>query len=304
MNVLSLDLSLVLNYLIDAVRQGSLYALIALGLAVVFGMLRLVNFAHADFVTIGAYALYVALAVLTLPFALALVVLLAVLVLVSLLIERAAFRPARRADPTTLLVMSFALSYLIQNLEILVFGGRAKSVRLPAFFSGQVHMGPVDLPNLGLLTIGVTLALLGALVLFLNRTSLGLQMSAASEDFAMAQLVGVRANGVIAAAFAISGVFAAAVSLILVSQVGSLSPTMATLPVLVGFAAVVVGGLGSLTGATLGGFFLGFASTAFQAWLPLDLRPFRDAFLFLLVIGFLLVRPQGIVAGRTPTDRI
>jgi branched-chain amino acid transport system permease protein len=292
------------SYLIDAISQGSIYALIALGLAVVFGLLGLVNFAHGDLVTVGAYALLVATAGLSMPFIGAVVLLVVVVVAGALIIERTVFRPARKSDATTLLVASFAVSYILQNLEFIIFSGRAKPVSLPEIFSGFIGLGSFRIPYLNLVTVALTICLLVGLRLFLSRTPLGIQMSAAAEDFPMARAVGVNANRVIASAFAISGVLAGTVSFILVAQLGNVNPLMGVLPVLIGFAAVVVGGMGSLVGATLGGFVLGFLSTILQAVLPLSIRPFRDAVLFVVVIVFLLIRPSGMIPGRIQTDRI
>jgi branched-chain amino acid transport system permease protein len=150
----------------------------------------------------------------------------------------------------------------------------------------------------------MTVVLLVGLQVFLNRTPLGLQMLAAAADFPMARLLGVRANRVIAAAFGISGLFAAAVSFALVAQLGQVNPTLGLLPVLIGFAGVIVGGMGSLVGAAVGGFTLGFLTTILQATLPDSLSPFRDAFLFTLVIVFLLFRPQGLLPGRYTVERV
>lgn len=293
-----------ISYLIDAISLGSLDALIALGIGVVFGLMGLVNFAYGDIITLGAYTLVGTIAALSFPFAAGILVLVVVTVAIALVMERVAFRPVREADPTTMLITSFALSYTLQNLEILVLGARAKFVALPPFFSSFTTLGPLQIPNLSLFVIGMTAVLLLGLRFFLKRTSLGVQMSAAAADFAMARLLGVRANRVIAIAFGISGLFAAAASFALVAQLGQVNPTLSVLPVLIGFAGVIIGGLGSLAGATLGGFALGFLTTILQAVLPASLSPFRDAVLFTLVIGFLLVRPQGLLPGRSSVERV
>ena len=294
----------VLSYLIDAISLGSIDALIALGIGVVFSLMGLVNFAYGDIITLGAYALFATVGVLSLWLGFAVLGLIVVTVGVALVMERVAFRPIRNADLTTMLITSFALSYTLQNAEILILGGRAKFVALPPFFSGYVSIGSLEIPNLSLFVIGMTVTLLVGLRLFLNRTPLGLQMSAAAADFPMARLLGVRANRVIAVAFGISGLFAAAVAFALVAQLGQVNPTLGLLPVLIGFAGVIVGGMGSLVGAAVGGFMLGFLTTILQATLPSSLSPFRDAFLFTLVIVFLLFRPQGLFPGRYVVERV
>lgn len=296
-------MNVVISYLIDAISLGSLDALIALGIGVVFGLMGLVNFAYGDVITLGAYVLFAAIGVFALSFGISVVLMIVVAVGIALLMERVAFRPVRHADPTTMLITSFALSYTIQNLEILTVGARAKFVALPSFFSDYITLGPLQIPNLSLFVIAMTAILLVGLMTFLRRTSLGIQMQAAAADFAMARLLGVKTNRVIAAAFAISGVFAAAASFALVAQLGQVNPSLGLLPVLIGFAGVIIGGLGSLAGATLGGFALGFLTIVLQAVLPTSLSPFRDAVLFTLVIAFLLVRPQGLLPGRTTVER-
>jgi branched-chain amino acid transport system permease protein len=289
-----------IRYTIDAISLGAMDALIALGIGLVFGLMRLVNFAYGDLVTSGAYALYVLSGV---ALGIALPVMLLVVVILALLQERIAFRPLRDADPMTLLVTSFSLSYLLQNLDTMIFNSRTKGIALPTFFSDQFTVAGLEIPNLDLVTIGVTAALLLGLRYFLSKTALGLQILAAASDFSMARLLGVKANMVIAVAFGISGLLAGVVAFVLVAQLGDVTPTLGVQPVLIGFAAVIIGGMGSLTGAALGGFILGALTIALQASLPLSLRPFRDAFLFAIVILFLLLRPQGLVASSYVAER-
>jgi len=296
---------------IDALTLGSLYALVALGIGLLFGILRLVNFAHGDFITVGAYALIVPSAnvvaqmlvgawnpLLMIP-AICLIV-----VIVALLTDALVFRPLRRATSTTLMIGSFAVSYVIQNGLIVLYGARPKAVNLWPEIGRQLELGPLRMPLLQVVTIGVTLALMVALTLFLKRTSYGVQMRAAAEDFRMAQYLGVRANLVIGLAFAISGVLAVAVSLLFLSQTGSLATTMGVPLALFGFVAVVIGGMGSLVGAVVGGFVVGFIVTMLQAYLPPDLRSFRDAFAFSFVILILLFRPSGLIKAKTLMERV
>ena len=290
----------VLRYAIDAISLGAMDALIALGLGLVFGLMRLVNFAHGDLVTTGAYMLF---ALAGISIGIALPVMLVVVIVVALVIERVAFRPLRDADPMTLLVTSFAVSYLLQNLDNIIFNSRTKSVALPTFFSNQFTVAGLEIPNLDLVTIGVTVVLLLGLRIFFARTATGIQMLAAASDFSMARLLGVRANRVIALAFGMSGLLAGVVSFVLIAQLGDVTPTLGIQPVLIGFAGVIIGGMGSLVGATLGGFVLGALTIALQASLPLAARPFRDAFVFGLVILFLLLRPQGLVASAYVGER-
>ena len=296
---------------IDALTLGSLYALVALGIGLLFGILRLVNFAHGDFITVGAYALIVPSAnvvaqvmvgtwnpLLMIP-AIGLIV-----VIVALMTDALVFRPLRRATSTTLMIGSFAVSYVIQNGLIVIYGARPKAVDLWPTIGQQLELGLLRIPLLQVITIGVTFALMIALTLFLKRTPYGVQMRAAAEDFRMAQYLGVRTNLVIGLAFAISGALAAAVSLLFLSQTGSLATTMGVPLALFGFVAVVIGGMGSLVGAVVGGFVVGFIVTMLQAYLPPDLRSFRDAFAFAFVILILLFRPAGLIRAKTLKERV
>jgi branched-chain amino acid transport system permease protein len=297
--------------LVDAAATGSLYALVALAIGLVFGVMRLINFAQADYITIGAYALIVpssttvpTLFVGAWPLPLMVAAVALVVVLVALATERLAFRPLRKTDPSTLLVSSFALSFLFQQTVMLIYNSRPKSVNFGGALAAAVDIAGLRVPGVQLLTMAVTLAAGTLLVLFLRRTSLGVEIRAAAEDFSMAQLLGVRANRVIAVSFAISGLLGALVSLILVVQTGTLDYRMGIMPVIYGFFATVIGGMGSLVAAAIGGFLVGSASQLLQAWLPSDLRPFRDAFLFGLVILVLLVRPEGLLRPRTSRERV
>jgi branched-chain amino acid transport system permease protein len=279
----------------DAAGLGSLYALLALGIALVFGVMRLINFAHGELLMVGGYALFFLRGQ---PWPASLITMTAVIVILALAMERVAFRPVREASATTLLVTSFAVSFVLQNLAILTVGARPKAVPLPSFFVESVTVGGVRIPKLDILTLGMTACLLTGLVSFLKMTALGRQMRAAAEDFEMARLLGVRANTVIATAFALSGFLAAAAVVIFLGRTGILFPAIGLGPVLVGFIATVIGGLGSLTGAALGGFLLGSVLVVLQTELPETLRPFRDAFVFGGVIAILLIRPHGLLGQR------
>jgi branched-chain amino acid transport system permease protein len=290
-----------LQNVIDAISLGSLYALVALGVALIFGIMQLINFAHGELIMVAAYAV-ILLAGAPLP-----VVLfggLATAVVAALLMERVAFRPVRGANPATLLVTSFAISFLLQSLAMVVFGSLPRTTNLSPFVTESVEIGGLSVSKLNVITVAVTAALLVALGLFLGRTSLGVQMRAAAEDFRMARLLGVRANVVIATAFAISGLLAGVASLLLVAQSGTVSPQMGLYPVLVAFIATVLGGMGSLVGAVIGGYVLGSLTVSLQVLLPLEFRSYRDAIAYAIVIVVLVVRPQGLVVARSTQARV
>lgn len=290
------------QYTIDALSLGSLYALFALGIAIVFGIMRLINFAHGELILAGGYALVL---FQDMSSGARLALTLVVVILLALAMERAAFRPVRSADPETMLVTSFAVSFLLQSLAILIFGGLPRSVAPWSSAASEfLRVGGVQVQYLDLLAVVVTVVLLISLAVFFNRTALGLQMRAAAEDFTTARLMGVRANRVIAFSFVLSGGLAALAALFLVAKTGIVTPTMGLAPVLAAFIAVIIGGLGSLQGAILGGYLLGTVTVALQVALPLDLRPYRDAFVFGVVILVLLVRPQGLLVARSEYRRI
>jgi branched-chain amino acid transport system permease protein len=222
----------------------------------------------------------------------------------ALLTERIAFRPVRNANAATLLVTSFAVSYLLQSLAVLIFGSTPKTVNIAGGLTESVEIAGVSVGKLDLVTIGLTAALLTGLVFFLNRTAIGVQMRAAAEDFRMARLLGVRANRVIATAFAISGVLASVAAFLLLVQSASVTPTMGVTPVLIAFIATVIGGMGSLQGAVLGGMLMGVMTVVLQVALPFELRPYRDAFVFAVVLAVLVLRPGGLIVTRSSVTRV
>lgn len=290
-----------IQIIMDSLSLGGLYALTALGIGIVFSVMRLANFAHAELVTCAAYALF---ALSGHPTVMAIAGAALVAIVLAVLTEQLAFRPLRKADPATMLIASFTVSMLIQKVLIFTFGSRVKPIDpLPAL-SQPVWIAGAQVSLLKIVTIVICFVLLAALVLFLRRTSIGLQMRAAAEDFTMSQLVGVRANQVIVLAFVLSGILATIVAVLFAAQMGFVQPRLGLPLVLTAFVAAVIGGLGSLSGAVLGGFLVGVASTLLQALLPADLRPFREAFLFLTVIVVLLMKPNGLLPARGMKERI
>jgi branched-chain amino acid transport system permease protein len=286
---------------INAISLGGLYALLALGVALIFGIMDLINFAYGELMMIGGYTL---VQVSAWPLVPMLLTTLAVVVASGLLMERIAFRPVRGADPTTLLVTSFALSYLLQNLAILIFGSFPKTTSVGSNINRVWEVRGVIVAEVDVIVIAVAAVLILGLVQLIRRTSLGIRMRAAAEDFEMARLLGVNANRLIAVAFAISGILAAVAAYFLVAQTGSVSPRFGVNPVLVAFIATILGGLGSLAGAVLAGFGLGVVTIVFQQFLPPELVPYRDAFVFGAVLLTLILRPEGLIPKRARAIRI
>jgi branched-chain amino acid transport system permease protein len=287
--------------LIDALALGSLYALIALGITLVYTVMGMMNFAHGEFIMLAAYALYV---FADLPFAAAIAAALLTGIAVALLAERVAFRPVRSGDLSAQLVTSLAVAAVLQNVVTVAVDARAQSVETPASIGESTSIGSLTVPNLEFVTLGLTAIVLGGLGWLLYRTRAGLAMRAAAEDFDMARLLGIRADRVIAVAFAISGALAAAVGVLLVMQTGQVSPTMGLTPVLVGFVAVVIGGFGRMVGAVVGGLLLGALSSLLGVYLPEGLAPFRDAIVFTVPVLVLIVKPHGLLGGEIGRARV
>jgi branched-chain amino acid transport system permease protein len=287
--------------LIDALALGSLYALIALGVTLVYSVMDMMNFAHGEFIMLSAYALYV---LAGLPFGVAVGGAVLTGILIALVAEWVAFRPVRTANLSAQLVTSLAVATILQNVVTAAVDARPKSVATPTFISESTQLGGLSVPNLEFVTVVLTAVVLGGLGWLLYRTRAGLAMRAAAENFEMARLLGVRADRVIALSFAISGALAAAVGVLLVMQTGQVSPTMGLTPVLVGFVAVTIGGFGKMLGAVLGGLLLGIVSSFLGAYLPEGLAPFRDAIVFSLPVAILIFRPHGLLGAATGEARV
>lgn len=300
-----------LQFAFDALSLGSLYALGALGIALIFGVMRLVNFAHGDVIAFSVFALLWpstdAVAVVfagNLPWFLLIPFVLATGGAISVLSELVVFRRFRRANPATMMIASFALGFVIRYFLLMLFTSRPKSISLLPALSQPVEILGARIPLLQIITILVTIAVLFALTSFLRRTRFGLEMRASAENFTMARMLGVRANRVIMGAFALSGVLAAAVALILGSQTGTANIMMGANVMLMAFIATVIGGMGSLAGAVLAGFLLGAVATLMQGVLPPDARAFRDAFVYGAVILVLIFRPQGLMSSQAAKERV
>ena len=239
-----------------------------------------------------------------LPFYLLIPLVLAIGAIISMASEIVIFRRFRNANPATMMIASFALGFVIKHFLLMLYSSRPKSISLWPDLALPVEIAGARIPLLQVITIIVTIIILFALVAFLKRTRYGLEMRAAAENFTMARMLGVRANRVILAAFAISGMLAAAIGLILATNSGTADIAMGANVMLIAFIATVIGGLGSLTGAVVAGFLIGAASVVMQVGLPPDARPFRDAFVYGAVIISLLVRPQGLFAPKSSKQRV
>lgn len=287
----------------DGLALGALYALVAVGLALVFGVMRLINFAQGELITAGAYSLSLTG---SLPLVVSIIICFVVCIGLALLLELVAFRRLRGADPTTALVATFAVALTLEAVWTIAFGTNGKPADLLSALNTSITHGSLQLRWVTVVMIVGGALLLAATALILDRTSIGLQMRAAARDFRAARLLGVRTDRVIAFAFAMSGVFAAVVALLYTVQVPDVTPQFGLDITIVALVGAVTGGLDRLWQAAAGGFVVGFANAALGDILPSSQRVYVTTFLFLLVIIVLLVRPDGLFASvrRVRTDRV
>jgi branched-chain amino acid transport system permease protein len=277
----------------DAVGLGGMYALMAVGIGLVFGVLRLVNFAYGQLVMAGAFALAFAYEH-GWPVWVGVVLCFAVVVALSVAMDWVVFRPLRTQSPAVMLVATFAVAFLLQSIALLWFGPLGKIAASLASLNQPWTIGDVDIRKISVVTTAVAAASLLLLVTLLGRTNIGLHMRAAALDFRTARLLGVRANRVISSAVLISGLLAATVAVMMTVQTPLVTPTFALRDTILVLAGVVLGGMNRLVSATLGGFAIGFASGFLGGALPTDQSQYLPSFLFAAVIVVLLIRPGGL----------
>lgn len=285
---------------VDAVGLGAIFALMAVGIGLVFGVLRLVNFAYGQLIMAGGFALAFA-SERGWSVAVGIALCFAVVLALSLAMERAVFRPLRGQSPAVMLTATFAVAFLLQSIALLWFGPLGKPAASLAQLNRPVSLAGVEIRKVTVVAILVAAVCLALLVLLLNRTSIGLHMRAAAMDFQTARLVGVRANMVSAVAVVIAGLLAAVVAVLLTVQFPTVTPTFALRETIIVLAGVVVGGMTRLVPATLGGFAIGYVSGVLGGALPTAQSQYLPSFVFGLVILVLLVRPAGLFTrgGRT-----
>ena len=292
----------VVQFIIDVLSLGSAYALMALGLVIVYGILRLVNFAYGELIMVTGYTLYL-MNGSALPWLVMAVVGVFAAILAGVATDYVAFRPVRAKSVTAVLITSFAFSTLLQNAALLFISPRPRPVPLPEIYSVTVEIAGVITPARNLITIAAAVVLLVLFLLLMRHTVLGIAMRAAASNFTMARMLGVPANLIISLAFAISGLLAGVVALLWLGRIGMVVPGVGLEPLLIAFIATVIGGMRSLQGAVLGGFLLALMDTGLNYVLPQDLLKFRDAFTFSLVILILLWRPEGLLKGPASGER-
>lgn len=285
--------------LINGIRTGSIYALIALGYTMVYGIAKMINFAHGDIIMVGAYALYLLWSVAGLPLPLAMLLTVVICAVLGVTIERVAYKPLRKAPSLAVLITAIGMSFLLQALSLLLFGATPiKSQNIVQLKGFQI--GSITIPGLPVLTLAVTVVCMVSLTLFINKTKAGRAMRAVSEDKQAAALMGINVNRTISLTFAIGSALAAVAGILYLSQYKSLTPTMGALPGIKAFVAAVFGGIGSIPGAMLGGILLGIIEVMAKAYINSALA---DAIVFGVLVIVLLVKPSGLL-GKNRIEKV
>ncbi len=293
----------ILQQIMNGLGLGSVYALIAIGYTIVYGILRLINFAHGDLLMLSCYAAVGFVTNMFLPFPLAVFLSLVIVVIIGVLIERMAYRPLRKTAEETTLITSFAVSILIQNLAVMLFSPQPKAFKLPDYLTSTFQAGTFSFSTMNIVIIITSALLMFGLSMFIKKSKLGIAMRASAENMDATILMGINLNSVIRTAFIISSALAAIAGIMMAGKYGRIEPFMGFVPGLKAFVAAVIGGIGNITGAALGGLLLGFAEILFVGFLPPELSAYKDAFVFVALIIVLLVKPTGIL-GATEDRRV
>jgi branched-chain amino acid transport system permease protein len=291
-----------LQHLSNALSLGSLYALIAIGYTMVYGILRLINFAHGDVFMLGGYIAFYLITVFFMPWWVGFVVAFALTGIFGVALERVAYKPLRSSPKISIMISAIGASFLIENLAIVIFGGRPKGFQSPDFFSAVLRFGSVSVVTISLVIPVLTALLLAVLVFIIHRTKTGMAMRAVSTDISAARLMAIDVNRVVSFTFGAGSVLAAIGGVMWAIKYPQLNPTMGMMPGLKCFIAAVIGGIGNITGAVLGGLLLGFIEIMTIAFLP-TLTGYRDAFAFILLIIVLMVKPSGLL-GKNQIEKV
>lgn len=292
------DFTYFLSQLVNGLKLGSVYAMVAIGYSMVYGILRLINFAHGDIMTVGVYTILVLSTAFGMPLWATIVISIIMAIAVGLIAERAAYRPLRSAGEETTLISSLAVSIFLQNLLVMVFSPQRRAFHLPDYLSDLHSVGTIKLSTMNIITFIAVFVILMILSYVIKKTKIGMAMRACSDNMNAAKLMGVNINVIIVIAFAIGSGLAALSGLMLAGEYKTIDPLMGFVPGLKAFCAAVLGGIGSLGGAVLGGFILGIAEMLFAGLMPTEITPYRDAFVFAVLIVVLLIRPNGILGTK------
>jgi len=296
-----MTLTLFLTNLANGISLGSLYALIAIGYTMVYGILRLINFAHSDLLMVAAYAVFFIIAA-SVPWWAAAIIAVVLTALLGVLIEKTAYRPLRNSPRISVLISAIGVSFLIENLGLVIFGGVPRAVYRPEIFTREFNLHGVVISGLTFYIIISTVILLLALVYLLTRTKTGMAMRALAVSFDTASLMAINVNRIVSVTFAIGSALAAFGGIMWALKYPQINPLMGIFPGLKCFIAAVLGGIGNVTGAVIGGFILGIVEIMAIAIFP-SLAGYRDAFAFIILILILLLKPTGIM-GKEITEKV
>lgn len=293
-----------LPYILAGISVGGQYALIAIGYTMVYGILRLINFAHGDiFMVAGLMMVYLSA---SLPMYLSIPLVILLTVLIGFLVERVAYKPLRQAPRMSVMISAIGVSYLLQNLALYITGGLAQQYPTIPWISDQITVFGASTKRVTVITPFLTIILVVLLVTLIKKTKIGMAMRAASKDFETSQLMGIKINNVISTTFIIGSFLAAVGSLLFFSNYTGVTPTIGTMPGLKAFVAAVFGGIGSIPGAVIGAFIIGICENLIMMlnqFVKVDISNFKDAFAFLLLIIILLFKPTGLF-GEKQTDKV
>ncbi len=297
-----MSLNLLLQNIANGFSLGSLYALIAIGYTMVYGILRLINFAHGEIFMLAPYFLYFGFLMFHLPWWLSVLVAIILTALTGMLTERVAYRPLRDAPRISALISAIGVSFFLQNLAIVLFSGVPKSVHRPEFFRTLFQFGEIRIQSTLIASVIISALFLSILLYIIYKTKTGLAMRAISTDIETSRLMAIDVNKTISITFIIGSALAAIGGILWALRFPQIVPTMGLIPGLKAFIAAVVGGIGNISGAMLGGFILGMAEILFVAFFP-ELSGYRDAFIFLILILILLFKPDGIL-GKNVQEKV
>ena len=295
-----MDLATFFQQLMNASSLGSLYALIAIGYTMVYGILRLINFAHGDVFMLGSYVAFYAITMFMLPWWAAFVIAIGLTGVFGIFLERIAYRPLRDSPKISVMVSAIGASFLIENLGVVIFGGRPKSFPSIPLFDTVINFGSVSVLSVSLFIPVFTILILVLLLWIVNKTKTGMAMRAVSTDVDAARLMAIDVNRIISFTFGVGSLLAALGGIMWTMKYPQLNPLMGIMPGLKCFIAAVIGGIGNISGAVLGGFLLGFIEIMVVAFFP-QLTGYRDALAFVLLIIVLLVKPSGLLGKKQAT---
>lgn len=288
-----MNLSILLQNLSNGISLGFLVALIAIGYSMVYGVLRLINFAHSDIFMMAAFFVYYAMTIFTFPWWLAFLIAIVLAMILGMMVEKIAYRPLRNAPRISSLCSAIGISFLLENFAVVLFGGRQKSFYQPEFFSKVFVLWDIKIPGVNFVTPVVSIASLLILLFIVYKTKFGLAMRAISKDFDTSKLMGISLNRTISVTFMVASGLAAVGAILWSLRYPQIWPFMGVFPGWKAFCAAIIGGIGSIRGAMVGGFLLGLTSVMAVAFLP-QWAGYKDALIFGILILVLLFKPEGL----------